>query len=97
MVKSNEAAFSASIFAACPAARVARGLMQSDAATIGEISQSVAGSTAQTAAALGEAGAVVACLAGCHSPRRRYKAEPFIENRQRNHSVMFSGYGCGHG
>ena len=46
--KSADAPLSASIFAACSGFREARGLMQSAAATIGEISQPVVGSTART-------------------------------------------------
>ena len=47
MVNSGEALFRASTFTACWGANNPRGLMQSDAATIGEISQPVAGSTAR--------------------------------------------------
>jgi hypothetical protein len=46
-VKSGEARFKASIFAACPCVSNPRGLIQSAAATMGEISQPVAGSTAR--------------------------------------------------
>jgi len=46
--KSADAPLSASTFAACSGFREARGLMQSAAATIGEINQPVVGSTAWT-------------------------------------------------
>ena len=64
VVKSDDALFRASTFAACPGVNNPRGLIHNDAATIGEIDHPVAGSTARRAVAIVDVGAVGSTAGG---------------------------------